>query len=278
MSGPTGESKGLTSPKGSREDPELEETYDRLLSEGKERVTRPLLPLLATGLLGGVDVGVGVLSYLVVEAQTGDKLLASLAFTIGFVALLLAHSELFTENFLVPVIAVVAKEARLLELLRLWGLTLVTNLIAGFAMAGMIVVALPSVHEVAMTGGSHFAHLGFTWRAFFLAVLAGAVITMLTRMQHATEQLVPQIIAAVAMSFVLVAAQLFHSVLDSILMFAGLLAGATDYTYLDWVQALVLACVGNLIGGLVLVTSIRLLRIPHRVAESRAEGGPGDSE
>ena len=29
------------------------------------------------------------------------------------------------------------------------------------------------------------------------------------------------------------------------------------------------------VGGLVLVTGIRLLRIPHRVAESRAEGQTG---
>ena len=71
--------------------------------------TGPCFPLLSTGLLGGVDVGVGVLIYLVVDAETGNPLLASMAFTIGFVALLLANSELFTENFLVPVISVVAK-------------------------------------------------------------------------------------------------------------------------------------------------------------------------
>ena len=64
-----------------------------------------------------------------------------------------------------------------------------------------------------------------SWRSFCLAVLAGAVITLLTRMQHATDQLGVKIVPAVLLSFVLVGAQLFHSVLDSILMFAGLLAG-----------------------------------------------------
>jgi formate/nitrite transporter FocA (FNT family) len=56
----------------------------------------------------GLDVGLGVLIYLVVKADTGDGLLAALAF--GFDALLLARSELFTENFLVPIIAAVARE------------------------------------------------------------------------------------------------------------------------------------------------------------------------
>ncbi len=275
MSRPSGGSGDVAAPKGAREEPQLEEAYERLVAEGHERLDRPLLPLLATGFLGGVDVGVGVLIYLVVEAETGSPLLASMAFTIGFVALLLANSELFTENFLVPVISVVAKVGTFAQLLRLWGVTLAANLVAGFVMAGMIVTALPEVHDVAVKTGSHYAHLGVSWRSFFLAVLAGAVITLLTRMQHATENLGVRVVPAVLMSFVLVGAQLFHSVLDSILMFAGLLTGEADYDYLDWLGALGWSTFGNLVGGIVLVTGIRLLRVPHRVAESRDEGQTG---
>ncbi len=275
MSEPSGGSEHVAAPKGAREEPELEETYERLVSQGHERLDRPLLPLISTGLLGGVDVGVGVLMYLVVLAETDNPLLASLAFTIGFVALLLANSELFTENFLVPVISVVAKVGTLTQLIRLWAVTLAANLVAGFAMAGMIVLALPDVHEVAVKSGSHFAHLGVSWESFFLAVLAGAVITLLTRMQNATESLGVGVVAAVLMSFVLVGAQLFHSVLDSILMFAGLLTGKADYGYLDWLGALGWSTFGNLVGGLVLVTGVRLLRISHRVAESREQGQTG---
>ena len=275
MSRPSGGSGDVAAPKGAREEPQLEEAYERLVAEGHERLDRPLLPLLATGFLGGVDVGVGVLIYLVVEAETGSPLLASMAFTIGFVALLLANSELFTENFLVPVISVVAKVGTFAQLLRLWSVTLAANLVAGFVMAGMIVAALPEVHEVAVKTGSHYAHLGVSWRSFFLAVLAGAVITLLTRMQHATENLGVRVVPAVLMSFVLVGAQLFHSVLDSILMFAGLLTGEADYDYLDWLGALGWSTFGNLVGGIVLVTGIRLLRVPHRVAESRDKGQTG---
>lgn len=224
---------------------------------------------MSTGFLGGVDVGVGVLSYLVVETHTGNPLLASLAFTLGFVALLLARSELFTENFLVPVTAVVAKEGTLLQLIRLWVVTLAANLVSGFLMAGMIVVALPDVRPSALQAGTHYAQLGVSWKSFFLAVLAGAVITLLTRMQHGTDSLGVKIVPAIMMSFVLVGAQLFHSVLDSIFMFAGLLTGHAPYGYGDWLGALGWSAGGNVIGGLVLVTSVRLLRVPHRVAEER---------
>src|SRR3546814_10363820 len=73
MGRPSGDSGDLAAPKGSREETEEEEAYDRIVDEGHERLSRPLLPLLATGLLGGIDAGVGVLSYLVVLAARSEE-------------------------------------------------------------------------------------------------------------------------------------------------------------------------------------------------------------
>ena len=172
-----------------RPEPELEEAFDRLVEEGQERLERPLLALIATGLLGGIDVGMGVLAYLVVKEHTGDTLLAGLAFSIGFVALLLARSELFTENFLVPVTAVVARSGTMLALGRLWGVTLATNLLGGALIMWILVIARPDLEATAIEVGTHYAELGANPRSFALAVLAGAVITLMTRMQHATDNL-----------------------------------------------------------------------------------------
>lgn len=202
-------------------EPAVEEAFDRLVAEGGNRLARPLIPLLATGFVGGIDVGVGVLAYLVVEHDTGQPLLGAAAFPIGFVALLLARSELFTENFLVPVTARVAGRGSWLQLVRLWLVTLGANLVGGLVMAAMIVVAVPQLRLTAAQVGGHYAALGVSWRSLVLAVLAGIVITLLTRMQHASDELGPKLVAGIAMSFVLVAAQLFHSVLDSIFMFTG---------------------------------------------------------
>jgi formate/nitrite transporter FocA (FNT family) len=264
----------LTSDPGAREEPEIEDAFDRMVSEGRDRLSRPLLPLMTTGFVGGVDVGIGVLIYLVVRQETGNSLLAAAVFPIGFVALLLARSELFTENFLVPVTAAVAKEGTLPQLLRLWLVSLMANLAGGFVMVAMIVIAVPDLRELAVTTGSHYAHLGATWESFFLAVLAGLIITTLTRMQHATDSLGLKVVPAVLLSFVLVAAQLFHCVLDSIFIFAGMLTGRADYGIVDWLGALGWSALGNLVGGLVLVTAVRLLRVRHRVKEERADSSP----
>ncbi len=254
-----------------REEPEIEEAFDRLVGEGNDRLQRPLVSLCATGFLGGIDVAIGVLAYLVVDQQTGSKLLAALAFSIGFIALLMARSELFTENFLVPVIAAAATPGSWFALARLWVVTLIVNLLGGLAVAAIAMVALPQLHKSAVTSGSHFAHLGVSARSFCLAVLAGAVLTLMTRMQHSTESLGVKIVPAVVMPFVLVGGQLFHSVLDSILMFAGLVTGHADYGWLDWLRALGWSTFGNIVGGIGLVTSVRLLRVTHRVEEERRE-------
>jgi formate/nitrite transporter FocA (FNT family) len=257
---------------GTRGEPEVEEAFDRLVSEGTERLGRPLLPLVATGLLGGIDVGVGVLACLVVDHDTGQPLLGAAAFTVGFIALLLARSELFTENFLVPVTARAAGRGTWFQLGRLWVITLAANLAGGLAMAAMVVSAEPSLGATAAGLGHRYATLGISGRSLLLAVLAGVVITLMTRMQHATDELGPRLVAAVSMSFVLVAAGLFHSVLDSIFMFAGLVSGHATYTWADWAGALGWSVLGNIIGGVGIVTAIRLLRVPHRLAEERASG------
>jgi formate/nitrite transporter FocA (FNT family) len=87
--------------------------------------------ILVTGVFGGFEIGLGIMAYLAVMHETGNHLLAGLAFSIGFIALLLAHSELFTENFLMPVAAVVAKEGSPAQLAKLWGGTLVARCSSG---------------------------------------------------------------------------------------------------------------------------------------------------
>lgn len=251
-------------------EPELEDAFDRLVEEGEIRLKRSTLALLTTGLIGGLDVGVGVLAYLLVEHVTHNVLLAGLAFSLGFVALLLGRSELFTENFLVPVMTLVAGKSSPLALARLWGLALVTNLAGGWIIAWLIITARPDLKPTAIEVGTHYADLGVSLQSFALAVLAGAVITLMTRMQHATDSLGVQLVPGILFSAVLAGAQLFHCVLDSLFMFAALVAGA-PFGYLDWLGALGWAALGNLVGGIGLVTAIRVLQVPHRVAESRDE-------
>ncbi len=252
------------------EDLSPEASLHRTVEEGRTRLGRGVVAMAATGVVGGLDIGTGILAMLVVESQTGSRLLGALAFSIAFIALLLAQSELFTEDFLVPVTAVVARQSRFRHLLRLWGITVVANLAGGWFITWLLMIGYPELHRTAVEAAAHYAGLGVNGRSFVLALLGGAAMTLLTWMQHGTESVPAKLIAAVAIGFLLAGAQLFHSVLDSLLMFAALHTGSAPFGYLDWLSAFGWAALGNLVGGLGLVTMLRLLQVPGRVAAKRA--------
>ncbi len=238
----------------------LEDAFARLVKEGHERLHREPYEQVITGLLAGLEIGTGVLALLAVEHATGNPLLAGLAFSVGFLALLLARSELFTESFLVPVIAVAAKHGRKRDLARLWGVTLLSNLVGGWLIMGLVMVAFPELHETAIESAAHFVEPGWTWRTLALSILAGSTITLMTRMQNGTDEVIGKMAAAVAGAFLLAGLGLFHSILDSLIIFAALHTGEAPFGYLDWLSFLGLTLIGNTIGGLGLVTLLRLVR------------------
>ncbi|MET3141047.1 UNVERIFIED_ORG: formate/nitrite transporter FocA (FNT family) [Arthrobacter sp. UYEF10] len=102
-----------------------------------------------------------------------------------------------------PIAAVVAREASYAQLGKLWGGTLIANLVGGWLFMALIMTAFPQ------------------W---------SGTITLMTRMQHGTDSVTGKIAAAVVGAFLLYGLQLFHSILDSLLIFGAIHAGADiDY-------------------------------------------------
>jgi formate/nitrite transporter FocA (FNT family) len=261
-------------------DPELEDVFKAAVEEGTLRLRRSWPTLLATGLIGGIDLSIGVIALLVVEHETGEPLLGALAFTIGFVALTLARGELFTENFLVPVAAVVAHQARVRELGRLWYGTGLFNLVGGWLVMALLISALPELGPTAISIAEKYPEMGISWPAFALAIMGGAVITIMTWMERNSGTQGPRIVAAVAASFVLAAVPLNHVIVSSLEMFAALHAGA-PFGYVDYLAVTGWSMLGNMVGGLVLVTVVRLVQVGRGpIEEARrtpaAELNPGD--
>lgn len=254
-------------------DNELERALDNIVEKGRPRLFRSTSELLASGTIAGVEVGFGVLAFLAVEQATGSKLLAGLAFSIGFVALLLGNSELFTEGFLVPISVVAAREASWLRLLRFWLLTLIGNVVGGWVTMWMVMTSFPGLHREAVSNGGTFATASLTLQTFLLAVIAGSVITLLTRMRNGTENDVVKVIACVIAGFLIAGLGMFHSVLDTLIIFGGIHAGAS-YGYGQWIVWFGWALLGNLLGGIGLTTFLRLVRTHERLLEWRRTPPP----
>lgn len=252
----------------------LEYAFRRMVDEGTQRLHRGWREVLVTGFFGGTDIAVGVLAYLAVLQATSQPLLAALAFSVGFLALLLGRSELFTEGFLIPVTTVAAKRASVAQLMKLWTGTLVANLAGGWVLMWLIMTALPGLREQTIESAGHYATAPLSAETVALSLLGGMVITLMTRMQHGTDAMVGKIAAAVAGAFLLAGLQLFHSILDSLLIFGALATGHAPFGYVDWLGWFGYTVVGNIVGGLLLVTLLRLLRSKDRIQEERHDADP----
>ena len=247
---------------------QVTEAFDTIVSEGAQRLHRTWLELVSTGLAGGLEVATGVLALLYVVHETHSHLLGGLAFSIGFIALLLAHSELFTEDFLVPVAAVAAKRASLPQLARLWLGTLLTNLVGGWLLTWVVMRAFPQLGSTAIESATTFVHAPLDLRAVCLALLAGSTLTLMTRMQHGTTSDPAKIVAAIAGGFLLAGLSMFHSILDSLIIFAALHAGA-PFGYGAWLAWFWYTALLNMAGGLLVVTFLRLVRSKELLQRER---------
>lgn len=114
--------------------------------------------------------------------------------------------------------------------------------------------------------------LGRSWPGLIsTGVLGGVLITLMTHLQHATESDGVRLVPAIAMGFLLGAGKINHAIVASLLCFAALQAGA-PFGYADWLGMFAFAVLGNMIGGLGLVTMLRLLQVPNKVLAERRTG------
>ena len=246
--------------------PQPEEIYERTREEGKRRLSRPLLELGATALVGGFDVAFGVAVFGLVAAGVAPRgglgvahLAGAIAFGIGFVFIVVGRSELFTENFLVPITGLSRRRGSWLKLGELWLVSLVMNLAGGALMA----VVLTS-HGVLRTGtrdalvrlAEHIAHYS-PGTSFLSGLVAGALMTLMTWfVEGAAESAGVRIVMAWAVGFVLVLGASNHAIVGTLELFYGIRAGA-DIGYSQLFANLGLSVASNLIGGLLLVTFAR---------------------
>jgi formate/nitrite transporter FocA (FNT family) len=247
-----------------------QQIWDDSVGEGQRRVDRTIPALLATGFVGGVDVMLGILALVVLSGglravmpEPTAHALGSAAFGIGFVFIVIGRSELFTENFLVPVSTVVHGRRGPVALVKLWGLTLVGNIVgllvlsAIFTRAGLVP---PSALKAASTVAETYANRD--WLAALLSgVVAGTVMTLLTWLAHAARDEMAKVAIAMVVGFVLAGPSLNHAVVSFGELAFGIMAGKGTATWTDLAQNFPLAVVGNLAGGLGLVTAMRLIQV-----------------
>jgi formate-nitrite transporter family protein len=246
--------------------PQPEEIYARTREEGKRRLSRPVLELGATALVGGFDVAFGIavfgLTAAAVTSRTGTdaaNLVGALGFGIAFVFIVVGRSELFTENFLVPITGLSRDRGSWLKLGELWLVSLVLNLAGG----ALVAIVLTS-HGVLRRGtgdavvrlAEHVAHYS-PGTSFLSGLVAGALMTLMTWfVEGSAESMGVRILMAWIVGIVLVLGAFNHAIVGTLELFFAIRFGA-GIGYDQLFANLGISVAANLVGGLVLVTFVR---------------------
>ena len=221
------------------------------------------MELAATALVGGFDVAFGVTAYALVAAAIGGekgRVAGAIAFGIGFVFVVVGRSELFTENFLIPIAGLNRRDrGSWLKLGELWGVALVLNIVGG------LLIAIIATSQGVLRAGADKPLLELahdlthysTLTAFLSALIAGALMTLMTWfVEGAAETGGVRIVMSWVVGALIVLGGFNHAIVSTIEMLFGIRYGAGVSTG-DLFSNLGLAVGGNLVGGLLLVTFAR---------------------
>jgi formate/nitrite transporter FocA (FNT family) len=245
---------------------EPEEIYEETRKEGRRRLSRPVLELAATALVGGFDVAFGVAVYGLAAGAVGGtrgRIAGAIAFGISFVFIVVGKSELFTENFLIPIAGLNPRNrGSWLKLGELWAVALVVNILGG-----LLIVILMTTHGVLRSDATaplrelarHITGYA-TLTSFVSAIIAGALMTLMTWfVEGAAMSLGVRIVMAWIVGAVIVLGGFNHAIVSTIELLYGLRLGG-HVAYHQLFSNLGLAVGGNLVGGLLLVTFVRAVQ------------------
>jgi formate/nitrite transporter FocA (FNT family) len=257
--------------------PEPEEIYRRTREEGQRRLSRPLVELGATAFVAGVDVVFGIVALFTTTALTtkwvgpdAAHFFGSIAFGIAFVFIVVGRSELFTENFLVPIAGLERTKASWYKLGELWAVSPIMNLLGGGLLLTLLTVhhVLPhGTGKAAIDVGAKLADRG-PLAAFMSAIGAGALITLMTWLVEGAETMGTRIVAAWIAGAVLTVTTFNHVIVVTLEMFAAIRYGA-PISWSNLLANLGIAAAGNLVGGLLFVT---LTRFGQAVSSNNGSG------
>ena len=247
------------------------------VEEGDRRLGRGPFGTAATALVGGFDVMLGVAAATVMAGALSQIMpaktaatLGAAAFGIGFVFITIGRSELFSENFLLPVGAVVERRHGVGPLLRTWAITLAANVAGLFVLAALFAERTVLDHGAVVAAG-HTADVladRTAPAAFLSAIAAGVLMTLWTWLSTAARTDIGRIAIAMLVGFAIAAPSMNHVIVGTGELMFGVLGGQSHASWSDVGVNFLLALAGNLVGGTLFVTLTRFVQARGEQSQS----------
>lgn len=235
--------------------------YEAIQHEGESELSRTTSSLAWSGLAAGLSMGFSFVGVGLLGAYLPDEpwkpLVTSFGYTLGFLIVILGRQQLFTENTLTVMLPLMRwrRAATLRNVLRLWAVVLVTNIIGGLVFA-YVLARTEAVDENVFQALRHAA-ADAAADSFSVALLrgvfAGWMIALVVWLGPFAES--ARVWVIVIITYIVGLAHLTHVIVSTIDGTFLVLVGDSTWTEM-LTHAFVPALLGNIIGGVALVAAL----------------------
>jgi formate/nitrite transporter FocA (FNT family) len=240
--------------------------HEAVRIEGERELRRPTSALAWSGLAAGLSMGFSLIAQGLLKANLPhapwSQLISKLGYSIGFLIVVMGRQQLFTENTLTVILPLLArrKAAVLMQVLRLWSVVLLSNLIGTFLFAWIV----KSTNIFSVEVQDAFTEIGLKalsggfWTTLWQGVFAGWLIALMV-------WLLPTVDAArlwliIIITFIVGLGELAHVIAGSVEVFYAIVTGSAPFgAYFG--SFMIPALAGNIIGGVSLVAVLNYAQV-----------------
>ena len=228
--------------------------HEHIRQDGEKELERDAMALLWSAIAAGLSMGASLLAkgvfHVNLEGVPGSFLLENLGYTFGFIIVIMARQQLFTENTVTAVLPVMHKPSGInfLLLLRLWGVVLLGNII-GTGLVAFAFEYMPifdeKTREAFVSIGMEVMH-NTPGEMFANAIISGWIIATMVWMFPAAGS--AKIVVIIIMTWMVALGDLTHIVVGSVEILYLVFNGTLHWSEFFWPFALP-TLAGNICGG-----------------------------
>ena len=251
--------------------------YAVVEAEGEEELARPVNSLFWSAIAAGVCISSSVLAEGILHVSFEDHprraAIENFGYTTGFILVILARLQLFTENTITVVLPLLKSWSRdvLWYAARLWGVVFAGNMIGTLFTAGVTLLVGTTPPEVTagmLAVSAHFAELG-PWEAFRYGIPAGFFIAAIVWMLPSSQGF--EIFVIFIFTYLIAMGDFAHVVAGSTEMFLLLIDGQIGAAE---AAALIAATfLGNVLGGTGLFALLAYGQVKNELDERSERSG-----
>lgn len=244
--------------------------YEIIRLDGEEELERPMMALVFSGLAAGLLISASVFGEAILAANLPASpvsfLVENFGYSLGFLLVIIARLQLFTENTITTILPLAADPAPAMfaKVARLWLAVLTANVIGAASAAAFLTqsgVLDDAVAQAMLSIAQHATSFGAT-EGFLKAIPAGVLIAAIVWMLPSADA--SKFAVIVTFTWLIAAGDFLHIVAGTVECAIMILVGGLSF--FDGLTNFFLPVLaGNIVGGTLVFTLLAWAQVKEEV-------------